>query len=92
MELIDIKSESLSSADLADMYRRAGSYEALFSKRARLYKEKGLKDIALEEKDYADLLLEHYTFLKRPVIISGDEIFIGNSRQSVEAAKANLHS
>lgn len=68
-----------------------GSYEMLFSKRARLYKERSLKDAKLLDEDYLNLLLEHYTFLKRPVIINNDQIFVGNSKKTVDTAKASIH-
>ncbi len=90
-ELQDIKSEAISKKQLEQMHELAGSYESLFSKRARLYKERDLKNKSLEETDYKELILEHYTFLKRPVIINGDEIFIGNSKKTVEAAKSSVH-
>ncbi len=64
----------------------SGSYESLFSRRAKLYKERGLATENLSEDDYKSLILEHYTFLKRPVIIAGDKIFVGNSKKTVEAA------
>lgn len=90
-ELQDIKNEEIKEDQLEGMYLLSGSYEALFSKRARLYKERGLKEQMLSENDYKALILEHYTFLKRPVIINGDNIFIGNSKKSVAAAKASIH-
>ena len=83
----DIKAEEITVKQLEELWSLSGSYEALFSKRAKLYKERGLKDEALVERDFKNLILEHYTFLKRPVIINGGEIFIGNSRKTVEAAK-----
>ena len=86
MVMQDIKSEPLEAGDLASLRDLAGSYEALFSKRARLYRERGLKDKSLGEADFRDLLLEHYTFLKRPVIVVEDQIFIGNAKKMVEAA------
>jgi len=46
-----------------------------------------LKNQALGEEDYKHYILEHYTFLKRPVIIVDDRIFIGNSKNVVLAAK-----
>ena len=73
------------------MYQMAGSYEDLFSKRARLYREKGLHEKQLSETDYKNLILEHYTFLKRPVILVDDKIFIGNSKKVVVAAKEAIH-
>lgn len=82
-----IKEEAITVKQLEEMHALSGSYEALFSKRARLYKEKDLKNQELSEQDYKQYILEHYTFLKRPVIIVDDQIFIGNSAKTVAAAK-----
>jgi len=89
--LQDIKADPITEEQVDEMYRLAGSYESLFSKRAQLYKEKGLKNEKLDEIKYKDLILEHYTFLKRPVIINNDEIFVGNSKSTVEAAKISMN-
>lgn len=89
--LQDIKTEPITAAQLEEMHKLAGSYEALFSRRAMMYKERGLKDKPLSENDYKNLILEHYTFLKRPVILVGNQIFIGNAKKEVEAAKKTLH-
>lgn len=90
--LQDIKSDEITVKQLEDMKALAGSYEALFSKRAKLYKEMGLKDLDLQEKDFRHYLLEHYTFLSRPVIIINELIFIGSSKKTVEAAKVALQA
>ena len=89
--LQDIKSEPITVKQLDEMMSLAGSYEALFSRRAKLYKEMGLKDQKLSEKDYKHYILEHYTFLKRPVLILNNQIFVGNSKKTVEAAKQALN-
>lgn len=86
----DIKTENLSEDEVEEMYNLAGSYEALFSRRARLFKERNLGSEELLDEDYRDLILEHYTFLKRPVIINNDKIFIGNSKKTVAAAKDSI--
>ncbi len=86
-ELQDIKTEAITVKQLEAMHALAGSYETLFSKRSNLYKAMGLKDQKLEERDYKHYILEHYTFLSRPVIILDEAIFIGNSKAVVEAAK-----
>jgi arsenate reductase-like glutaredoxin family protein len=91
-ELQDIKVAPLTEAQLEHLKDLAGDYAALFSKRARLYRQKGLHERVLGEVDYRQLLLEHYTFLKRPVIVVNDEIFIGNSKKTVAAAAKALHS
>ncbi|MBT8273955.1 MAG: hypothetical protein KJO77_09120 [Bacteroidia bacterium] len=90
--LQDIKEEEITVSQLDDMRKLSGSYEALFSKRAKLYKEMGLKDQQLTERDFKHYILEHYTFLKRPVILTSNSIFIGNSRKTIEAAKNAIHS
>lgn len=84
--LQDIKTEPITEKQVEEMRELAGSYEALFSKRARLYKERDLKSKELSEAEYRNFILEHYTFLKRPVIIINDQIFIGNAKKMVEAA------
>jgi len=88
----DIKSEEITAKQLEQLKDLAGSYEALFSKRAKLYKEMGLKDQNLSEADYKHYILNHYTFLKRPVIVVDDHIFIGNSAKTVEAANTLIHA
>ena len=89
-ELQDIKHEKITAAQLKEMHALAGSYEALFSRIARKYKEMKLGERTLSEDDYRKVILEEYTFLKRPVIIYGDKIFIGNSKSTVAAAKAAI--
>jgi arsenate reductase len=88
----DIKIQNLSESDLEEMYSLAGNYEALFSRRARLFKQRNLGKEVLLDEDYKNLILEHYTFLKRPVIINNEHIFIGNSKSTIEAAKQNIHN
>lgn len=89
--LQDIKKEPMSAEQVEQIKAMAGSYEALFSRRAMLYKERGLAQKQLGEEDYKALILEHYTFLKRPVIIVDDQIFVGNAKAAVEAAQKALH-
>ena len=89
-ELRDIKSTPISSEELAHLKTLSGSYESLFSKRAKLYKELGLKEKTLSDEDYKTYLLEHYTFLKRPVLILNNQLFIGNSSKVINSAKTAL--
>lgn len=86
----DIRTEKITPGQLDQMKKMAGSYEALFSRRAIKYKEMGLKDKKLSEQDIRKLILEEDTFLKRPVIIDGKTIFIGNEKKTVEALKKHL--
>lgn len=91
VRLREIKSEPLTENELHALYERSGSYEALLSKRARLYQERELKNQSLDENDYKKLLLEHYTFLKRPVLVWGDQIAIGNSKKTEAQAYQLIH-
>ena len=86
----DIKTEAITPAQLDEMAKMAGSYEALFSRRSMKYKELGLSEKTLSEQDYRKYILQHYTFLKRPVFIIGEKIFAGNARKTVEEIKKEL--
>jgi arsenate reductase (glutaredoxin) len=81
---LDIKKHVISALEMQEMYELSGSYEALFSKKAQLYKSLDLKNKKLTENDYKKHLLEHYTFLSRPVFIINNKIFIGNSQKNIE--------
>ncbi len=87
----DIKSEKITPAQLDEMKKMVGSYEALFSRRALKYKELGLKNKKLEENDYRNYILEEYTFLKRPVVIINNKIFAGSEKKTVESLKKALN-
>lgn len=89
-ELQDIRAEKITPSQLSEMKKFAGSYESLFSRRALKYKELGLKDKKLTENDYKQYILEHDTFLKRPVVITGAKIFIGSEKKTVQALKEAL--
>lgn len=82
-ELQDIKKDKISAGQLDDMKKLASSFDALFSKRAILYKTMKLKEKILSEKEIRNLILQEYTFLKRPVIIYEEQIFIGNSPKEI---------
>tara|TARA_B100000963_G_scaffold302598_1_gene275583 strand:+ start:100 stop:456 length:357 start_codon:yes stop_codon:yes gene_type:complete len=88
----DLKRTPISASDLEVLKSLSGSFEALFSKRAKLYKEMELKNKMLQETDYRQYILEHYTFLKRPVIIIEGQIFVGNSPKVIAAAKLALNN
>lgn len=85
--LQDIKTDTITPAQLDELKEKAGSYEALFSRRAIKYKEMGLKDQTLTEKDYRRLILEEYTFLKRPVALINGRVFAGSEKKTIEELK-----
>jgi arsenate reductase len=87
---IDIKKNPLNVSQLEELHTISGSYEVLFSRRAQLYKQRDLKNKILSEETIKELLLEHYTFLKRPIIIFDKTLFIGNSAAVAAKVKAFL--
>ncbi len=86
----EIKANNVTVSQLEEMYQLSGSYEALFNKRAKLYKSMDLKNQVLAETDYRQFILDEYTFLKRPVFILENEIFIGNSKKIIEELKEKI--
>ncbi|MFO0494638.1 MAG: arsenate reductase family protein [Flavobacteriia bacterium] len=89
-ELQDIKVENIDANTLDWLKEKVGSYEALFSKKAMKFRSMGLHEKQLTEDDYRNYLLQEYTFLKRPFIINEDEIFIGNAKSEIAAAKESF--
>ncbi len=83
LQFHDIKQNPLSESDVAYLYSFSKSYENLFSKKAILYKTLDLKNQKLTELDFKKYLLEHYTFLSRPVFVINNQIYIGNSQKNI---------
>lgn len=89
--LQDLRSQPLSEEQLDELAALSGSYESLFSRRAMLFRQRGLHQRELGEAHYKALILEHYTFLKRPVILVDGQLFIGNAKSTIQAAGKALH-
>jgi arsenate reductase (glutaredoxin) len=83
----DIKTQSITETQLDELKAQSGSYEALFSKIARKFRAMELHTKTLSESDYKKLILTEYTFLKRPVVMVDDKIFIGNAKSTIAALK-----
>lgn len=89
-EFQEIKTQPISLRQLEDLFLLSGSYESLFSRRAKKYSSMGLKHQELSEADYKQLILSDYTFLKRPVIIIDQDIFIGNDKKTLQKLKEHF--
>ena len=90
VELQDIKIQNIDPETLDWLKEKTGSYESLFSKRAIKFRSLGYSEMTLSDLDYRKLILEEYTFLKRPFIINGESVFIGNAKKDVLAAKESF--
>ena len=88
--MIDIKKSPISTAQIEEIYNATGSYESLINKRAQLLKQRNIDTKNLTEETAKQLLTDHYTFLKRPVLVYNGKVFIGNSKKEVEMAKSWL--
>jgi arsenate reductase-like glutaredoxin family protein len=86
VQLIDIKQELMDAETLDWLKSKTGSYEALFSKRAIKFRELPPNAIPIQDNDFRKLLLEEYTFLKRPVCIDGENFSVGNTKNEVAKA------
>jgi|TARA_B110000116_G_C16728790_1_gene532726 arsenate reductase len=89
-EVINIKEQGIGGEVLDAMKVHAGSYEALFSRRAMKFRSMGLADKKLSENDYRTLILGEYTFLKRPVFLFDDAVTAGSRKSEVERARELL--
>ena len=89
-DIINIKEEGISASDLDLMKQHAGSYEALFSRRAMKFRSMGLADKNLSEQDYRNHILGEYTFLKRPVFLFENAVTVGSRKAEVERARELL--
>ncbi len=86
----DIKSSQMTFDQIDEMKKLNGTYESLFSRKAMKYRSMGLGDRNLSEDDYRQLIQEEYTFLKRPVFVVDDQIFVGNSKKTIEELAKHL--
>lgn len=87
----DIKNMPITKEQLQELAHLSGTYEALFNKRSRLFLAQKKEGFQPDESAYKRMLLEHYTYLKRPVFVIGGQIFIGNSTKTIDQVKSALH-
>jgi len=90
VDLQEIKTAPITAEQLDFLASKVGSYEGLFSRRAVKFRSLGLAQKELSEADYRKLILEEYTFLKRPVVVVGEKVFVGSAKKNVEAALKEL--
>jgi arsenate reductase-like glutaredoxin family protein len=83
-EIQDVKEKNIEPEVLDFIAEKMGGYESIFSKRAMKFRAMGLNELELTESDYRKFMLKEYTFLKRPFIIDGEDVFVGNSKTTVE--------
>jgi Spx/MgsR family transcriptional regulator len=81
---VDLKKEPLSEYELAGLARKVG-LETLANKRGMKWRTLGLAGRDLSEDELFDLLLEHQTMIKRPVVLRGEAVMIGFDEEALES-------
>ena len=60
----EIKTQPITEEEIEEMYKISQSYEALFNKKSTQIKLQELDLKSMQEADFKELLMNHYTFLK----------------------------
>lgn len=79
----DVKKEPFSPNELADLVMKAG-LETLLNRQGRKWKMLGLSDKELSDNDLFEVLLEHQTMIKRPVLRYGEAVLVGFDEEAIE--------
>ena len=89
--LQDVKQQIITGEQLAFLYAHTKSYEALINKRGRVYAQLKKEGADFNEAIYKGLLEKEYSCLKRPILLWNDNIFLGNSKNTVSQMKKAIH-
>ena len=81
----DLKAEPLTGPEVRALAAKAGGPDALFSRRAMKYRQRGLHEQTLTDDDLVRLMAEEYTFVTRPVIVHGDRATAGFVAKRIDA-------
>lgn len=80
----DVKEDRLSRKEIKKLVEMVGGVEKLFSKRALKYRAMGLHERDLSEPEMIDLMIEEYTFIRRPVLVGEKIAMAGFSKKKYE--------
>lgn len=79
----DVKKDPLSPNELAELVMRAG-LDTLVNRRGRKWRMLGLADKELTDNDLFEVLLEHQTIIRRPVLRRGEAVLVGFDEDALE--------
>jgi arsenate reductase-like glutaredoxin family protein len=88
--LQNLKQTPISESQVDFLAAATGSYESLFNKQARKYREMELFKRELSEPEYKSLLLQEYTFLKRPIFVLDSNVFVCKNKDTINNLKSRL--
>ena len=81
----DLKTERLSADEVRGLADLVGGPDRLFSRRAMKYRQLGLHEREVSGDEMLRLMEEEYTFVTRPVVVSGDRATAGFSAKRLDA-------
>lgn len=80
----DVKEDQLPKKEIEKLVKLVGGAEKLFSKRAMKYRSMGLNEMDLSENDLLKHMVDEYTFIRRPVLVYGDQALAGFSKKKYD--------
>jgi len=80
----DIKEDRLTKKEVEKLVKLVGGAEQLFSKRAMKYRSMGLNEMDLSDEDLLGHMIEEYTFIRRPVLVYGEQALAGFSKKKYD--------
>jgi Spx/MgsR family transcriptional regulator len=79
----DLKKEPLTREELEEFVHRIG-LDVLVNRKGMKYRQLGLNEKNLDDKELFEQLLKHQTMIKRPVIIKDEAILVGYDEEAFE--------
>lgn len=79
----DVKKNPLGPNELAELVMRTG-LDTLVNRRGRMWRMLDLSDKDLTDNDLFEVLLEHQTMIKRPVLRREDALLVGFDEDALE--------
>lgn len=83
-EFIDVKKDPLTREELKELEFKVG-LDVLVNKRGRTWRDLGLANKDLSDKELFEQLLKHQVMIKRPVLIKDESVLVGYDEESFEA-------
>lgn len=80
----DVKKDPLSDEEVLDIVRKL-SVETVLNKKGTKWRSLNIKDQQLSDQELFDLLVEHQTMIKRPVLVKGDAVMVGFDTDAFES-------
>jgi arsenate reductase len=80
----DLKKKPLNKDELLDLVQKL-SLETVLNKKGTTWRNMNLNADELSPKQLFDLLLEHQSMIKRPVLVMGEAVMVGFEPEALEA-------